>query len=197
MPERTEDDFRSQMSAIESMLAQVERFKNPAEQDLVRKLVSAILEIHAKGIDHILDHVASIGASGVLAVDAMANDDEIVGSLLLLHGLHPATFESRVKLGLLSASKSIEPHGGSVELLSTENGIIRLRIEFSRQSRASSSSSSLKQTIEQAILNSAPDAVAIEIEGLTTIENARAVEHSMVGFVPAESLLKRSARSAV
>jgi Fe-S cluster biogenesis protein NfuA/nitrite reductase/ring-hydroxylating ferredoxin subunit len=90
----------------------------------------------------------------------------MVGGLLLLHGLHPVSLEARVQQALDKVRPYLASHGGSVQLLSvSEEGGIRLRLEGSCHGCASSAMT-LKFAIEQAIREGAPDAFAVEVEGV-------------------------------
>jgi Fe-S cluster biogenesis protein NfuA len=88
----------------------------------------------------------------------------VVGGLLLLHGLHPLDLEARVLQALDQVRPFLRSHGGNVELLSLTDGVIRLRLQGNCQG-CPSSAVTMKQTIEEAILARAPDAIALEVEG--------------------------------
>ncbi len=90
--------------------------------------------------------------------------DEIVGGLLLLHGLHPLDLETRVCQALDQVRPFLRSHGGNVELLSLSDGVIRLRLQGNCHG-CPSSAVTMKQTIEQAIMTHAPDAIALHVEG--------------------------------
>ena len=60
------------------------------------------------------------------AVDAVARDD-LVASLLLVHGLHPHDVTTRVRTALDSVRPYLESHGGDVDLLDIHGSVVRLR----------------------------------------------------------------------
>src|SRR5690349_21380757 len=95
----TADDLRGRMQRLDALIQEAERFADPVVQARTREIVGALLELHGAGLEKILEHVAGIGEDGLAAIDALARD-ELVGSLLLLHGLHPLDVETRV-LGAL------------------------------------------------------------------------------------------------
>ena len=105
------------------------------------------------------------GEAGAAILDACARDD-VVGGLLLLHGLHPLDLEARVRQALEQVRPYLRSHGGNVELLGVGDGVVRLRLEGSCHG-CPSSAVTMKQTIEEAILAKAPDVTAVEVEGLT------------------------------
>jgi len=59
----------------------------------------------------------------------------------------------------------LESHGGNVELMKIDSGVVRLRLQGSCRSCASSADT-LKLAVEAAIYAAAPDVVSIEAEGL-------------------------------
>ena len=74
-----------------------------------------------------------------------------MGGLLLLHGLHPLDLEARVRQALDKVRPYLRSHGGNVELLGVDEGVVRLRLEGSCHG-CPSSAATMRQTIEEAIL---------------------------------------------
>ena len=88
-----------------------------------------------------------------------------MSSLLLLYGLHPLDLEARVQQALEKVRPLLRSHGGNVELLGIADGVVRLRMLGSCHG-CPSSAMTLKNAIEEAIYAAAPDATAIEVEGV-------------------------------
>lgn len=119
------------------------------------ELVAALLDLYGEGLARVL---ALVGDPAALA------GDELVAHLLLLHGLHPEPLAARVQSALDEVRPYLDSHGGDVELIGVENGIVRLRLQGSC-SGCPSSSATLKLAIEDAIHKVAPDVDDIEAEG--------------------------------
>jgi Fe-S cluster biogenesis protein NfuA/nitrite reductase/ring-hydroxylating ferredoxin subunit len=96
---------------------------------------------------------------------ALAGDDR-VGNVLMLHGLHPVDTLTRVQRALDSVRPYLASHGGDVELLGVDGGVVRLRLEGSCKG-CPSSAATLRTAIEEAITGFAPDVVEISAEGVT------------------------------
>src|SRR6185295_19669255 len=96
-------------------------------------------------------------------VDQLAQD-ELVASVLLLYDLHPVDLETRVRRALEKNRPYLKSHGGNVELVAIDDGVVRLRMEGSCHG-CPSSAVTLKLAIEQAIHEAAPDVNAILVEG--------------------------------
>ncbi len=156
-------EFQSQMQRLDALLQGVERLRDPDAQSQVRQALQAILDLHGLGLERILGHLEAAGEAGAEARDACVRD-EIVGGLLLLHGLHPLNLETRVRQALDQVRPFLRSHGGNVELLSLSDGVIRLRLQGNCHG-CPSSAVTMKQTIEQAIMTHAPDAIALHVEG--------------------------------
>ena len=88
----------------------------------------------------------------------------MVSSLLLIHGLHPVPVEERVREALDEVRPYMESHGGNVELLGVEDGVVRLRLVGSCDGCAASSST-LELAVEKAIKETAPDVLGMVVEG--------------------------------
>jgi Fe-S cluster biogenesis protein NfuA len=157
-------EFRASLQRLEALLAGVERYTDPAAREQTREIVQAVLDLHGAGLGRILGHLEAAGEAGAAALDACAGDD-VVGGLLLLHGLHPLGLEARVLQALDQVRPYLRSHGGNVELLGVTEGVVRLRLVGSCHG-CPSSAVTMKQTIEEAILAKAPDADAVEVEGV-------------------------------
>jgi Fe-S cluster biogenesis protein NfuA len=97
-------------------------------------------------------------------VDDLAKDD-LVGSLLVLYGLHPLDLETRVGSALEKVRPLLRSHGGNVELLALTDSVVHLRMVGSCHG-CPSSAQTLKTAIEEAIYEMAPDVARIEVEGV-------------------------------
>jgi Fe-S cluster biogenesis protein NfuA len=153
------------MQRVEALVQGLERCPDPAARTQARELLQAVLDLHAAGLEKILEHLASTGEAGLALIDGLARD-ELVGSLLLLHGLHPLDLETRVRQALDRVRPYLHSHGGDVELLDLSEGAVRLRMNGSCHG-CPSSAATLKSTIEEAIYAAAPDVAAIQVEGAT------------------------------
>src|SRR5258708_26282759 len=108
------------------------------------------MDFHGSGLDRLMEIVAEAGEPVYGIFDRFAQD-ELVGSLLLLYGLHPVPIETRVMQALDKVRPYLDSHGGNVELIGIADDIVRLRLEGSCKS-CPSSSMTLKLAIEEAIM---------------------------------------------
>jgi Fe-S cluster biogenesis protein NfuA len=160
-----EKRFQHRMQRIEELVQEIEKLPDPAAQGLARELVQALMDVHGAGLAAMLELAAAAGPAGRNLIDAFAANG-MVASLLLLYGLHPEDLTVRVRRALEKVRPYLQSHGGNVELLGVEGSTVRLRMEGSCQG-CPSSALTLKQRIEEAIYEAAPDVTAILVEGET------------------------------
>jgi Fe-S cluster biogenesis protein NfuA len=159
-------EFRKRMERVESLIHEVERFPDAKARARTQEILQAVMELHGAALERILNKLADAGTIGLAMIDALAGDD-LAGSILLLHGLHPLDLETRVRQALDKARPLLRSHGGNVELLGLVGGVVRLRMLGSCDG-CPSSAMTLKQAIEEAIYEKAPDVMAIEVDGMAT-----------------------------
>lgn len=157
----TSDPAAERIARVESLLGQLEALPDAAARETATAVMQALLDLYGEGLGRIVDVVAARD-DGTLA--RALGEDELVAHLLLLHGLHPVAVEERVRDALAGVLPYLESHGGNVQLLGVEEGIVHLRLEGSC-SGCPSSSMTLKLAIEDAIFKAAPDVEEVRAEG--------------------------------
>ncbi len=158
-----DEEARDRVARVEALLEAVESFADPGERETATELAQALLDLYGDGLARLLRHAREESADSLPG--ALAGD-ELVSHLLLVHDLHPVALETRVRGALEEVRPYLESHGGDVELVGVEDGIVRLRLEGSC-SGCPASSATLKLAIEEAIRAAAPEVEAVEAEGVT------------------------------
>lgn len=169
-----EKQFQQRMQQVEKLLLRIENLPDAEARASALELVQSLMEFHGVGLERMMDIIAEAGEPGYAVFDRFAVDD-LVGSMLLLYGLHPLSLETRVMQALDKVRPYLDSHGGNVELIGITDGAVSLRLEGSCKS-CPSSSMTLKLAIEEAIYAAAPDVTAIAAEGV-------AEQPSTTGFV--------------
>lgn len=146
------------------------------------RLVGEVTDLYGAGLERLIRLVVR-SAPGL--VDEIVADD-LVASLLLVHGLHPHPVERRVAEALDTVRPYLGSHGGDVQLLDVNgdpgNRIVRLQFSGSCKS-CPSSAVTLELAVEDAVRAAAPEISAIEVV---------AQQHeSASAMIPADSLLDR------
>ncbi len=149
---------------IETLIQEVSAFSDPRARATAEELVQALLDMYGEGLARLLELTAQSEASGYALIETLASDD-LVGSLFLLHGLHPIDIETRVAKALVGVRPYLKSHGGNVEFIRVEDGIAYLRLEGSCHG-CPASTVTLKLAIEEAIYKAAPDLDGLQVEGV-------------------------------
>ena len=156
---------REASERIEVLLDDLAQGAPPAVMARVEELLQCVLGLYGAGLERVLETV------GPDAVRRLA-DDELVGNLLVLGGLHPDDVDTRVQRALDQVRPYLGSHAGGVTLSGVDaDGVVHLRLEGSCDG-CPSSAMTVKSAIEDAILVAAPDVVAVEAEGMVSEEPA-------------------------
>lgn len=153
---------------IGSLVEQVRAFPDPQARDIALQLTQAILDMHADALARLMELLSRYEDNAEL-VETLVSDPK-VGGILLLHDLHPLDLATRVQRAL--QTPELRSGGGKIELISSQDGIVRVRVDGRPGIRA---------TLEQAIWAAAPDAHEVIVDGGDELAPA--------GFVPIQQLL--------
>jgi Fe-S cluster biogenesis protein NfuA/nitrite reductase/ring-hydroxylating ferredoxin subunit len=157
-----DSDLRAAGERIE-MLLDASSAHGAMARERSEELVRLVADLYGAGLGRILDIVHDAGHLDGSVLDALAADD-LVASLLLVHGLHPYDVGTRIERALDEVRPYLGTHGGDVELLGvTEAGVVRLRLLGSCDGCASSSVT-LKLAVEGAVEAAAPEITGIEVD---------------------------------
>jgi hypothetical protein len=121
------------------------------------QIVRLLMELYGSGLERI------VGMLGAEQTGRLAQD-KLVGSLLLLHGLHPLDAEARVRATLERLERSLD--GRRLILVEVSGGVARVRVV------PDGASSAFAQAIQRSIAECAPDLTGCEIEGIAEREAA-------------------------
>ena len=176
-PDETEDDaqWRTAGDRIQTLL-DASSSGGAAARERAEQLVREVTDLYGAVLERVmgLALAADPGLAGRFAAD------DLVASLLLVHGLHPYDVERRVSDALDSVRPYLGSHGGDVSLLGVDDGVVRLQFQGSCKT-CPSSSVTLELAVEDAVRAAAPEISSIEVVAAEQSPNA--------GVIPAESLL--------
>lgn len=149
---------------IEQLLTELERTAGPTTWPRVEELVRRLVGLSGEGLARLLAHARAAGADEAALRDRLDTDD-VLGGLLLLHGLHPRPLEERVERALDRARTYLGAHAGGVELVGIDpHGVARLRL-LGTCDGCPSSLSTVETTLRTALLEAAPEIVDLHVEG--------------------------------
>ena len=139
----------------------------PVARERAEELVRLVVELYGAGLERLLELAHDAGALDDRLVGALAAD-ELVASLLLVHGLHPYGVRERVERALDDVRPYLGSHGGDVRLLDvTDDGVVHLQLLGSCDGCASSAVT-LELAVEDAVRAAAPEVVRIDVDAPST-----------------------------
>ena len=161
MSKGREREFQARSQEVEELVKKLERAGDPQLHATALELVQSVIDLHGAALERMLEVLSRNRAGEDALRDAIK--DDLVASMFLLHGLHPDGIETRVLRALDKARPYLQSHGGDVELISIEDGILRVRLQGTCGS-CSSSALTLKTAVEDAVYEVAPDILEIIAE---------------------------------
>jgi Fe-S cluster biogenesis protein NfuA len=169
-----EEAVAERLSRLDGLLEQLERVPGPMTGAAI-EAVRTLIEVYGEALARVLD-----GADRSL-VDRMAGDD-LIGHLLVLHGIHPEPPERRAARAVDALRPAVRERGGDIELADVTEGVARVRLAAKG---CGSSSAALEDAVREAVLALAPE--------LTGVERAPGQDARRPAFVPLDALSVRSA----
>jgi hypothetical protein len=149
---------QSRVQKIADLVVRIDGISDPDSRQCARELMEAILELHGAGLERMMEIASELKANNA---DAAADpgeviirrfgNDELVAALLVLHNLHPDDIETRVL-------RALRKWHGAAELQGVWEGVVRVRL--------SGGGCGMKDAVELAIRDAAPDATEVIIEDI-------------------------------
>jgi Fe-S cluster biogenesis protein NfuA/nitrite reductase/ring-hydroxylating ferredoxin subunit len=152
-------DAQALSERIDVLLDEVQRRAEPEVTDKVEELMRAVLSLHGAGLEQLLARLEETQVRNLL-------EDDLVAGMLLLHDLHPDDVATRIQGALDSVRPYLGSHAGGIDYLGIDDeGIVHLRLQGSCEG-CPGSTATVRLTVENAVLDAAPEAVAVDVEGM-------------------------------
>jgi Fe-S cluster biogenesis protein NfuA/nitrite reductase/ring-hydroxylating ferredoxin subunit len=179
-PENPEDDaqWRTAGDRIQNLI-DASAAGGAVARERTEQLVREITDLYGAGLERMMAMAVRVRPE---LVDAFAADD-LIASLLLVHGLHPHPVDRRIEDALDSVRPYLGSHGGDVNLLEVDGEVVRLQFAGSCKS-CPSSAVTLELAVEDAVRAAAPEISSIEVV-------AAEPDAKPATVIPAEQLMSR------
>ena len=178
-PEAHDDDMRWRTAGDRiQILLDASAGSGTVVRERTEQLAGELTELYGAALERM---VSIAGQSAPELIDRFAAD-ELVASLLLVHGLHPHGVERRIEDALDSVRPYLGSHGGDVALLEVVDDVVRLQFAGSCKS-CPSSAVTLEFAVEDAVRAAAPEIVTIEVVA------AESRPSSSAGLISVDSLM--------
>jgi Fe-S cluster biogenesis protein NfuA len=162
----TNSEFQLHTRRVDELLHRVSALTDSEARTSALELVQAIMDLHGATVSRLVELLEDASETGRNLLARLASDPMICG-LLVLYGIHPVPLEQRVEQAVEKLVPQLRKSGTSVQVLGIKDGVVRLDLE--KEARGFRySPEKIHATIEQAILEAAPEVVEILIDGLTS-----------------------------
>lgn len=162
-------DLRAIGDRIAQLLDELQRSADPRSRQVAEDALRLVTDVYGAALERVL----ALATEHAPALIGRLADDEIVASVLLVHGLHPADLTTRVHRGLAAVRPLLAQHGGDVELVDVDPGAgaVLLRLLGSCDG-CPSSAITLQLAVETAVLEAAPEVTRIDVHNLPAAPSA-------------------------
>jgi len=179
MSEMASEDCEGEelVTRLNSLVEELEQYPDTTVRDKALDLVQIILKLYGESLRRIIATFEA-GPQRDQILGRMAND-EVIRSILLIHGLMPVSLYDRVAAKLKELRPFLVSQGCDVELLGVDDG--RARMRLIRSGKGAPPIAVLKADIEKALSEVAPDLAGLDIEGLSEKVEATAKVAAALG----------------
>ncbi|CAL9603809.1 hypothetical protein SUDANB106_05499 [Streptomyces sp. enrichment culture] len=185
-----DDEYaRGQAARAEELLSALESLPDSAAAARAADTVQTLVGLYGDCLARIVDRLGR-EEGGADAVRRLAGD-ELVGHLLLVHGLHPDPVETRVRRALAGLRSQRRLGEDTVELTGISQETARIRLGGTGHG-CSSAPRSLEQAVREAVAAAAPEIERVEVE----VEAGTAPNRPPAPLIPVGDLFRRSALTA-
>ena len=164
------NEFQAQTEQIERLVEQVSSLADNDARTMALDLVQALMDLHGAGLSRIVELLGNSGEPGRKSLTKLGGDPLVCG-LMVLYGIHPVELRDRVKDAIERSRAQVAKQGGTVELLEVSDGLVRVSIS-STSNGCHSSPDALKQLVEQAIREAAPEIIEVVADGVASSNSA-------------------------
>ena len=151
MPEMTEVDRT--VGELDELIEELGR-SDPRLREGAESAIRLLLQLYGAALARAIEIVGPDTA-------AQLAEDKLLGSLLLLHGLHPVDAATRIGTALQRLERRLDGH--RVRLVRISGDVATVRVEVDG---GATPPSSLAAAIERAVVECAPEIAAVEVDGL-------------------------------
>ena len=153
---------------IEELLAGFDAAQTPRRaRERADELVRTVVGLYGDGLERLLTILhAELGERSAPVFERLC-EDQLVETLLCLHGLHPIALEERIDAALESVRPYFKSHKGDMQVSRIEGDVVYLRLVGTCDGCAASAAT-LKLAVERAILERVPEIREVRAEASET-----------------------------
>lgn len=176
-----EREFQEKIRQLGALVGQLDQLPGNGSGVAAREIVQLLMDVHGTALNRMMEIAFESGTAGP-GIIAKYGNDPVVRNLLLLYSLHPDDLETRVLQAVGTAGRQLHKLDAKVEVLSMQEGAVRLRLHTSGHA-CGSTTKNLRVIVEESMYEMAPDLVSLEI--------VTPQDEPSSGFFPLASLMKQ------
>ena len=167
MMQQDEQEHQRRAERIETLLESIAALQDEQTRTTVLELVQLLLDIYGDGLARILEIITQTDAHGQVLIKQLAQD-ELIGSLLILHELHPLALDERILQALDEVRPRLRALGSEVEYFGVNNGVAEVKLVHiaGHNGKHAVEVAVLQSTLKEALNRSVPDLNDVNIQGL-------------------------------
>lgn len=124
----------------------------PVARERAEELVRVVVDLYGAGLERLLELAHEAGGLTDAVLEALAAD-ELVASLLLVHGLHPYGVQERLERALA---------GSGIRLVGVADGVATVALES--EGHGCGSAAAAVQAVEEVVAAVAPEVVRVQVQ---------------------------------
>jgi hypothetical protein len=163
MSDATGEDPRAHAARIERLIGDVRASVGPVAWQRVEELLSRLVALYGSALGRTLKLVEESGALDE-PLRARLCADELVSSLMALHGMHPVPPLVRAGAAVARVRAQLGATDGAIELALDERGV--LAVTLAGEWRCAVPRAAVDDALERALQEAVPELAAIEIGGV-------------------------------
>jgi hypothetical protein len=157
-----EEKLRHRMQRIADLVQHLDSVADPAVRAQSRELMECVMDLHGEAMERVMQCIRQSGEPSRSITEALSGD-AVVTSVLLLYGLHPVDFETRVRQAVEKAQPALRQQGADAELTGMNAGAIRICV---RGVDSEFAARTVRSALEDELYAAAPDATSLSLQGL-------------------------------
>lgn len=154
MGEEDRAHVTASLSAIDQAVSELSRLP-PSAAQVVRPVLDSIIALHGQALAWLIAGITRT-ADGAAELEKLA-EQEPLRAVLLLHGLHPVPVEKRARRAIDRVRPDILVQGCHLGPAEITSGVLRVRLHGEKARE-------VRNVLEQAVLDSAPDLADLYID---------------------------------
>jgi Fe-S cluster biogenesis protein NfuA len=153
-------EVEQRLTSLDRLLGQLEQMPGPGSE-LALDAVATLTAVYGEALARIMTRLSAVPAA---AADLAA--DELLGRLLILHGLSPVPARQRAVTAVAEIRPFVKSRGGDIRLVDVDMDGGVARVQISGHCQGCSSPATVHDAVTETILAAVPELASVEIQSV-------------------------------